>query len=405
MPVTDADPRVGLVFQEPRLLPWRSTLDNVAFPLELAGVAAGERSDERARRCSTWSAVEGFAEAYPRQLSGGMRQRVAIARALVREPEVLLLDEPFSALDALTRERFNDELLDLWQRTGTTIVLVTHSIPEAVFVADAVVVLSPSPGRVAGARCPCRCARPRTAGDARQRGLTRTAATLRAHLRGTRRGAAPTQEAAGAPVRDVLDQCRRAGLLRSVQTSARASAAAGPVASPPRRLRARLEAGRGRRQLPGLHPSRAGGRFRSAWSARWADGTMEPHALRPCRRDLLGIRGRRRPGPRRRLPAGPVGLGGAAALALSRRRAGDADPGPRAAAGALVGHRTAAQGRDLRADRVLPGRRRDDGRHPLGRRAAARAWPVAARDALAGLPPPRAARGVAVRSWAACASA
>ena len=116
-----------------------------------------------------------FADAYPHQLSGGMRQRVAIARALVRDPEILLLDEPFSALDALTRERFNAELLDLWQRTGTAIVLVTHSIPEAIYVADEVVVLSSSPGRVL-ARVHVPLGRPRTPQVLESEQLTRTAA-------------------------------------------------------------------------------------------------------------------------------------------------------------------------------------------------------------------------------------
>ena len=159
-PVSDADQRVGLVFQEPRLLPWRTALDNVAFPLELAGVGTAGRR-ERARSLLDLVGVAAFADARPHQLSGGMRQRVAIARALARDPQILLLDEPFSALDALTRERFNAELLDLWQRTGTTILLVTHSLAEAVFLADEVVVLSKSPGRVV-ARVPVPLGRPRT---------------------------------------------------------------------------------------------------------------------------------------------------------------------------------------------------------------------------------------------------
>ncbi len=202
-PVADADQRVGLVFQEPRLLPWRTTLDNVAFPLELGGVARDVRR-ERARSLLDLVGVAAFADAYPHQLSGGMRQRVAIARALVREPQILLLDEPFSALDALTRERFNTELLDLWQRTGTAIVVVTHSIPEAVFVADEVVVLSSSPGRVL-ARVPVPLGRPRTARMLDSTQLTRTAATLRAYLSGTPAELA-LQEAAAAPTRDVLDR-------------------------------------------------------------------------------------------------------------------------------------------------------------------------------------------------------
>ena len=202
-PVGDADQRVGLVFQEPRLLPWRTTIDNVAFPLELAGVARAERR-ERARTLLELVGVAAFAEAYPHQLSGGMRQRVAIARALVRDPEILLLDEPFSALDALTRERFNAELLDLWQRTGTAIVLVTHSISEAIYVADEVVVLSSSPGRVL-ARVQVPLGRPRTPLALESEQLTRTAATLRAYLSGTPAELAQ-QEAAAAPTHDVLER-------------------------------------------------------------------------------------------------------------------------------------------------------------------------------------------------------
>jgi len=201
-PVSEADERIGLVFQEPRLLPWRTTVDNAAFPLQLAGVGQAERRD-RARAVLELVGVAGFADAYPHQLSGGMRQRVAIARALVREPEILLLDEPFSALDALTRERFNDELLAVWQRTGTTIVLVTHSIAEAIYVADEVVVLSSAPGKVL-ARVPVALDRPRTLAVMETPAFTRIAAALRATLSGTPAEIAQ-QEAAGAPTRDVLD--------------------------------------------------------------------------------------------------------------------------------------------------------------------------------------------------------
>jgi NitT/TauT family transport system ATP-binding protein len=146
-PVTEPSPAVGLVFQEPRLLAWRDVIGNVAFPLELAGVAVDARlaraQDEVAR-----VGLTGFEGARPSELSGGMRQRAAIARALVMDPRVLLMDEPFSALDALTRERFDVELRALVRDSGTTVLLVTHSIPEAVLVADRVAVLSPRPGRV-----------------------------------------------------------------------------------------------------------------------------------------------------------------------------------------------------------------------------------------------------------------
>jgi NitT/TauT family transport system ATP-binding protein len=148
-PVHGPDRRVGLVFQEPRLLPWRSTLDNVAFPLELAGEPRLRR-EARARELIRLVGLRGVDDARPHQLSGGMRQRAAIARALALAPGILLLDEPFSALDALTRERFNVALQAIWRETGTSIVLVTHSIPEAIFLADRVLVLAGRPGRIAG---------------------------------------------------------------------------------------------------------------------------------------------------------------------------------------------------------------------------------------------------------------
>jgi NitT/TauT family transport system ATP-binding protein len=160
-PIDGPDPRIGLVFQEPRLLPWRSAADNITYPLELAGWPAARRRERLARLSELVDLDPAVTTSRPAELSGGTRQRVALARALALEPEVLLLDEPFSALDALTRERFDLELLRLWQRAATTIVIVTHSIPEAVLIADRVVVLSARPARIV-ADVAIELARPRT---------------------------------------------------------------------------------------------------------------------------------------------------------------------------------------------------------------------------------------------------
>jgi NitT/TauT family transport system ATP-binding protein len=142
------DGRVGLAFQQPRLVPWRSVIDNVALPMELDGIGPDER---RARAAATLEQVGlgTAARLRPRELSGGMAQRAALARALVGDPPVLLLDEPFSALDALTRETFDAELQRLWLERPRTVVFVTHSVSEAVALADRVVVMTPRPGRVA----------------------------------------------------------------------------------------------------------------------------------------------------------------------------------------------------------------------------------------------------------------
>jgi NitT/TauT family transport system ATP-binding protein len=142
------DGRVGLAFQQPRLVPWRTTLDNVGLPLELAGVEPPERT-ARAREHLERVGLAAAASLRPAELSGGMAQRAALARALITDPPVLLLDEPFSALDALTRETFDSELQRLWLDRRRTVVLVTHSVTEAVALADRVVVMTPRPGRVA----------------------------------------------------------------------------------------------------------------------------------------------------------------------------------------------------------------------------------------------------------------
>ena len=140
-------PKVGLVFQKANLMPWRRVIDNVGLPLELQGVPS-DQIESRARELIQLVGLEGFEQAYPRDLSGGMAQRVAIARSLMQDPDVLLLDEPFGSLDDLTRERMGDELLHIWQARRKTVLMVTHSISEAVYLSDRVLVLSPRPGMI-----------------------------------------------------------------------------------------------------------------------------------------------------------------------------------------------------------------------------------------------------------------
>jgi NitT/TauT family transport system ATP-binding protein len=137
----------GMVFQSPVLYDWRTVARNVQLPLEIMKVAKGERL-ARSQELLELVGLAEFGDRYPWQLSGGMQQRVAIARALSFRPHILLMDEPFGALDEMTRERLNMELLNIWSRTRTTIVFVTHSIPEAVFLSDRIVIMTPRPGRI-----------------------------------------------------------------------------------------------------------------------------------------------------------------------------------------------------------------------------------------------------------------
>lgn len=148
-PLDRPSDKIGLALQSPALLPWKTVLENVMLAATLgAKRSARDSIKERARSLLTVAGIDGFRDHYPRQLSGGMRQRVAICRALVLDPPILLMDEPFVALDALTREALNAWFEDLWQRTRKGVVWVTHSIDEAVVLADEVVVMSPRPGRI-----------------------------------------------------------------------------------------------------------------------------------------------------------------------------------------------------------------------------------------------------------------
>jgi NitT/TauT family transport system ATP-binding protein len=137
----------GYVFQAPALYPWRTVEGNVKLPLEIMGLAAEERA-KRAARVIDLVNLKGFEQKYPWQLSGGMQQRVSIARALSFDPDILLMDEPFGALDEILRDHLNEQLLSLWARTAKTVIFVTHSIPEAVFLSTKIVVMSPRPGRI-----------------------------------------------------------------------------------------------------------------------------------------------------------------------------------------------------------------------------------------------------------------
>ncbi len=171
---------IGMIFQDPVLLPWRTVRANVLVPAEVIGLERG-KARRRADDLLALVGLAAFADKYPGELSGGMRQRVAIARALMHDPETLLMDEPFGALDAMTREYMNLELLRIWQASGKTVVLVTHSIEEAVFLADRVVVMSPRPGvlkDVIDVPLP----RPRTGAVRLDEGFIRVEAAVRAHF-------------------------------------------------------------------------------------------------------------------------------------------------------------------------------------------------------------------------------
>jgi NitT/TauT family transport system ATP-binding protein len=147
VPLTSPQRKIGFVFQRPNLMPWRTALHNISLPLELEGMPT-RQAEEQARQLLQQVGLQDFSAALPRELSGGMSQRVALARALVNDPDLLLLDEPFAALDALTREKMNWELVRLWQMHRNTVVMVTHNIQEAILLSDRVIAMSPRPGRI-----------------------------------------------------------------------------------------------------------------------------------------------------------------------------------------------------------------------------------------------------------------
>jgi NitT/TauT family transport system ATP-binding protein len=146
-PIEEPEPSRGMVFQDYALFPWLSVRDNIGFGPTSRGLSRGEVT-ATVDKFIELVGLQNFAAAYPHQLSGGMKQRVAIARVLANDAELVLMDEPFGALDAMTRERLQDELLEIWERTGLTVVFVTHSIEEAIFLAGRVVVMTPGPGRI-----------------------------------------------------------------------------------------------------------------------------------------------------------------------------------------------------------------------------------------------------------------
>jgi NitT/TauT family transport system ATP-binding protein len=181
-----------MVFQAPVLFDWRTIQANVELPLEVMGIPRNER---RRRIGEMLALVElsDFGGHHPWQLSGGMQQRAAIARALVFQPKLLLMDEPFGALDEMTRERMNDELLRIWGRTGTTIVFVTHSIPEAVFLSSRVVVMTPRPGRITKI-IEVNLPRPRNEATRESEGYFEVVTTVREALRSAHGGTIPEAE-------------------------------------------------------------------------------------------------------------------------------------------------------------------------------------------------------------------
>ena len=179
-PVRGPTASIGIVFQNPVLMAWRSALRNILLQIEIRGLPV-EKYRATAQELIQLVGLEGFENAYPHQLSGGMQQRVGLCRALIHDPDLLLMDEPFGALDALTREQMNAELQRIWMERRKTVLFITHSISEAVYLADRVLVMSPRPGRIVG-EIKVDLARPRTVASTEQLEFARLTRQVRRHL-------------------------------------------------------------------------------------------------------------------------------------------------------------------------------------------------------------------------------
>jgi NitT/TauT family transport system ATP-binding protein len=179
-PVRGPAPSIGIVFQNPVLMAWRSTLRNILLQIEIRGLDVA-RYRATAQELIALTGLTGFEDSYPHQLSGGMQQRVGLCRALIHDPDVLLMDEPFGALDALTREQMNAELQRIWMERRKTVLFITHSISEAVYLADRVLVMSPRPGRLVG-EIAVELARPRTVATTEKQEFAHYTRRVRQHL-------------------------------------------------------------------------------------------------------------------------------------------------------------------------------------------------------------------------------